>query len=113
MMFFWGFLAAVVLLLEHLLCWGRPWRLTRPQAYTVGVATLGLCFSGWAMTTPGVTGEAAVIAWWVIAAMSGAVISSAYWLRGRMAEIKERSKEAGFTAAQAVALSEEPAHGDN
>lgn len=110
----WGILAAAVLLLEHLLCWGRPWRLTRPQAYTVGTATLSLCFTGWALTTPDVTGEAAAIAWWIIAGTGGAVVSIAYWVRGRLAEVRERSREAGFTAAQAVALSSEDlADGNN
>lgn len=100
----WATLAGALLLVEHMAFRDRRWRLTRPQSYVVGTATLGLCQTGWALTTGyGV----AAIAFWVIAGVGGAVVVGAYWIEGRLAAVQSDARLSGITAEMARGVAEE------
>lgn len=94
----WAVLAAALLLVEHMIFRDRQWRLTRVQSYIVGVATLVLCFTGWAASTN--NGQSA-IALWVIAGAGGATVVIAYWIEERIASVRSDSQLSGVTAAHA------------
>lgn len=107
-MLIWAALAGALLLVEHLAFRDRRWRLTRPQSYVVGTATLGLCQTGWAMAT---ANDQAAIAFWVIAAVGGAVVVGAYWIEGRLAVVQQDAQLSGMTAEMARGVAEEPIDG--
>jgi hypothetical protein len=93
-----GALAAGALVAEHAALWGKRWRLSRPAAYALGTATLGTAFVGWAVQQ----GEyKAAVAWCVIAGMGGAVVTTAYYVRGRVALSDTAAFDTGYQVGYA------------
>ena len=91
----WSLVTALLLLAEHIALWRKPWRLTRPQAYSLGTATIALGYTGWAWSF-GVLGAA--IALWVVIIVSGIVVSGAYYVRRVLADLDRQAFKAGQVA---------------
>lgn len=106
----WATLAGALLLVEHLVFRDRRWRLTRPQSYVVGTATIGICHTGWATTT---NNADAAIAFWVIAAVGGAVVVGSYWIEARLADVRQDAQMSGMTAEAARGIIEDADSGNN
>jgi len=92
----YGGVTAGVLLIEHLALWHVPYRIPRPLAYVLGVITLGIGFTGWGFRRY----PLAVIAWWIIAACGGCVVTLAYWIRWVQAETDRLALLAGRIAGR-------------
>lgn len=84
--------AALSLLAEHLALWDAPWRLSRPASYVLGVATLLIWFAVWAIAQGELNALAALC---TITGAGGGTVIIAYWVRGRLDEIRTRSRAAG------------------
>lgn len=107
LMLFWGSLIVVIgLLLEHIAFWNTG--LKRTEAYTLGVATLGIGFTAWSMN-PGNVHPA--VAFWVIAGVGGFTVVSAYWVRSRVEVIRKRARGAGAAAEETAEPDSEELNG--
>ena len=93
-----GLLGGALLVAEHVALWHEPWRLRRPAAYTLGIATLGTVFAWWCHRHQHRHAQEALAAWGVIATLGGAATWVAYWLRGRLEDLDARALRAGQVA---------------
>lgn len=102
-----GLAAAAVLLAGHVALWARPWRLSRPAAYSVGLSIIGVAFTLWAASW-GL--EAAAVGFWIIAGIGGAAVIAAWWWRAVLQQIRDtsflRGQLRGMTAENIAALDE-------
>jgi hypothetical protein len=93
-----GALAAGALAAEHMALWQKRWRLSRPAAYALGTATLSTAFIGWCVAEQEYR---AATAWCVIAGMGGAVVTTAYYVRGRLARNDTAAFDTGYQVGYA------------
>ncbi len=85
---------SLMLIVEHIGLWDRPWRLSPPASYSIGTLTLAFWFAIFCwLVSPEYIFFA--VAFLLLAGGSGAFIILAYWLRGRMDILKQRSRNAG------------------
>lgn len=101
-----GIIAGVAILATHALFWSKPWRLSRPQAYAVGLAEIGIVYTGWLLE---VGQAAAAIGFWAIVVVAGFVDMAAWWYRGRLANLLKTVDQEAFQAGIAAA----PLEGDS
>jgi hypothetical protein len=93
--FLYAAAAAATLLAEHATLRDR---LTRPQAYVLGTATIGAAFGAWCYRN----GHAeAFAAWATITGLGGGAILTAWWVRGELAAIDIEAFESGVIAGRA------------
>lgn len=85
-------ITALLLLAEHIALWRRPWRLSRPQAYALGTATIATGYTGWAWAF-GVPGAA--LALWMMIIVCGSVVWGAYYIRKALAGMTETARLSG------------------
>lgn len=88
-------LTGLALFAEHVALWERPWRLTRPAAYVVGVTTLLLGSGVWAWQQSRlgpIDPWLATFAFAIISGGSGLGILIAYWVRGVRSVIERNGK---------------------
>jgi hypothetical protein len=91
-----GTVSGTALLVEHLALWQEPLRLKPPASYVVGTATLGTALTWWTLRQQC---PQAAVAFWGIAGMGGAVVTTAYWLRHVVRQLDDRAFQAGTVAA--------------
>lgn len=88
---------SATLLAEHAMLWRKPWRLSRPAAYSVGTATLAFWFLIWSVWI----GFAVVgVGFLYLSVLSGIPVIIAYWVRGRLAQLNKHSRKAGRVGAR-------------
>jgi hypothetical protein len=97
-----GTVSGTALLLEHLALWQEPLRLKPPASYVVGTATLGTALTWWTLRQQC---PQAAVAFWGIAGMGGAVVTTAYWLRHVVRQLDARAFQAGTVVAPRWTLS--------
>ncbi len=83
---------ALLLLVQHIALWRKPWRMSRPQAYALGTGTIALGYTGWAWSF-GIPGAA--LALWVMIVVCGAVVWGAYYVRAALAGLTETARLSG------------------
>jgi hypothetical protein len=93
--FLYAAAAAATLLAEHATLRSR---LTRPQAYVLGTATIGAAFAAWAYRNGH---QSAFAAWATITGLGGGAILGAWWVRGELAAIDIEAFESGVIAGRA------------
>lgn len=99
-------MAALIAL--HIGLWDRPWRASPPFTYVIGVGTLGLGWTAWAIWTNQLM---IAVAWWAFAAIAGTPIAIAYWVRHVLAQRDQAAFDAGRLSApltQAIIDGEAP-----
>jgi len=96
-----GTVSGAALLLEHVVLWAEPLRLQPPANYVVGTATLGAALTWWCYRHDCCQ---AIVAFWGIAGIGGAVVTGAYWTRHVVRQLDARAYEAGAVGAPRGAL---------
>lgn len=96
-----GLTCAVLIIAIHGLLWHRHWRLSRPQAYTVGTACIGIVLTIWALL---LNQPETIIGFWAIAGLAGSADLVAWWIRSRLQRIETEAEAAGFIRGQIVGL---------
>jgi hypothetical protein len=94
--FLGGSLSTTILLALHIALWDRPWRLTPPATYVVGVFVLLVGCGVWGLQQSEegpIDPIMAVLAFGIIATMGGLSIGIAYWARGRLKLIEEGGRQ--------------------
>lgn len=89
--------SAATLLAEHAMLWRKPWRLSRPAAYSVGTATLAFWFFLWSIWI-GFPVVGVGFLW--LAGLSGIPVIVAYWFRSRLTRLNKNSRKAGRAGAR-------------
>jgi hypothetical protein len=87
-------ISSALLIAEHVLLWGQPWRLTRPWNYVIGLGTVLFGCFVWALTARGPVST--FEAFWSFACISasGGWIMLAYYIRDRLAQRSEATRNA-------------------
>lgn len=105
-----GCACATLMVATHLLLWRKDWRLTRPQAYTVGVSIIGIVLTIWALL---MDNPESIIAFWAITGIAGAADIVAWWIRGRLDQIVDGAEDVAFKRGQIVGLDGDTDLGSN
>jgi hypothetical protein len=96
-----GLCAALALAVQHLALYRHPWRLARPVAFMLGLATILLFLTFWAIWADQygpVSPLLVALAAWIISGCGGSVVVVAYWWRSRLARWEADALDAGAAA---------------
>lgn len=100
-----GWIVSSVLLgIQHVLLWKRPWKIDPPWNYVLGVGTILAGCGVWAITLGSVLVRPAdAVGAFALISSSGLWVIFGYWLRARLA----RKHQAGKKARAGLALTQE------
>lgn len=98
-----GAAAALLISVTHVMFWKWPWRLTRLQAYCVGLAQIGAVLTAWALM---MGHPETVIGFWGVAGFAGASDLTAWWLRRRIALAKGAVHDDAFERGKILGIIE-------
>lgn len=89
-----GFVAAVIIVATHIVL---ATKLTRLQAYVVGVTEVGIVITGWSLL---MNQTQTMIVYWGVFGMSGAADVLAWWVRNRLSSHTDEVHDEAFARGQ-------------